>query len=74
MSRWPDAAASLESLLLLAPDDTADLNYRLARSYRHLDDPRAKRHLLLALEAAPRFRAAQELLLKMVDDEPRKTE
>ncbi len=74
LSRWPDATASLESLLLLAPDDTADLNYRLARSYRHLGDPRAKRHLLLALEAAPRFRAAQELLLKMVDDEPRKTE
>ncbi|MFO0918091.1 MAG: peptidase MA family metallohydrolase [Planctomycetaceae bacterium] len=67
LSRWSDAVTSLESLRLLAPDDPADLNYRLARGYRALGDPRAKRHVLLALEAAPRFRAAQELLLELVD-------
>ena len=34
------------------------------------DDPRAKSHVLTALESAPRFRAAQRLLLQIVRNQP----
>lgn len=70
LSRWPDAMSALEALLELAPDDQADLHFRLARAYHELKSPAAKRHVLMALEHAPRYRAAQELLLEIVDTEP----
>ena len=61
------AARALKRLLLLEPDDPADIHFRLAqvlRSQGHLIE--AKRHTLQALEEAPRFRAAHRLLLELV--------
>lgn len=66
LNRPDDAIKSLERLLLLEPDDPADLHYRLARVLHGKGrDAEAKRHVLLALEEAPRFRDAQQLLLKL---------
>ncbi|HUV65948.1 MAG TPA: hypothetical protein VMW24_18785, partial [Sedimentisphaerales bacterium] len=53
-------------LLLLDPADPADIHYRLARLLEHKDPAEAKRHVLLALAEAPRFREAHRLLLKIV--------
>ena len=66
----PFARSALEALLELAPDDLADLHFRMARAEYRLKAPTAKRHVLMALEQAPRFRAAQELLLEIVGDAP----
>jgi tetratricopeptide (TPR) repeat protein len=50
-------------LLQLDPVDPASIHLQLGRSlHRRGDDVRAKRHVLQALEEAPRFRAAHELL------------
>jgi tetratricopeptide (TPR) repeat protein len=51
--------------LTLDPVDQAEVHYRLARLLHGLDDRSAKRHVLQALEAAPRFRAAHRLLLEI---------
>lgn len=68
LNRTDDAIKSLERLLLLDPDDLADLHYRLARVlHAKGKQSEAKRHVLLALEEAPRFRDAQQLLLKLAD-------
>ena len=60
------AAESWRTLLKLEPDDLAEAHYRLAKLLRGRSRPEekasAKRHLLLALEAAPRFREAHKLL------------
>ena len=48
------------------PHDRADAHYRLAQAYRRLDRlAEARRHVLYALEIAPRFRAALSLLLEI---------
>lgn len=60
------ASVALERILLLDPDDLADAHYRLARALNAAGRTKdAKRQVLLALEEAPRFRAAQELLLSL---------
>ena len=60
--------AALEALAVMDPIDPANLRYRLARAWHHLDRPAvAKRQVLMALEEAPRYRQAQRLLLEMVD-------
>jgi tetratricopeptide (TPR) repeat protein len=51
--------------LHLKPPDKPRLHYRLARQLQKDHPPAAKRHLLLALEEAPRFRAAHRLLLEL---------
>jgi tetratricopeptide (TPR) repeat protein len=61
----PGAIAALRTLLAVGPDDPVGAHYRLAVLLDAAGDPAAKRHLLLALEDAPRFRAALDLLLKM---------
>lgn len=62
----PQAAiAAYTRLLRLDPPDAPDVHYRLAKLLHAARDPSAKQHLLLALEEAPRFRAALDLLLKM---------
>ena len=54
------AAKSLE------PHDVADAHYRLARAYHRLDETAdARRHILMALEIAPRFEDALSLLLEI---------
>ena len=58
------AIESWETLLRLEPLDPAEAHYRLARLLRETDYAQAKRHLLMALEEAPRFREALKLLLE----------
>ena len=62
------AVESYERLLLLDPADPADINYRLARLLEHKNPAEAKKHVLLALAEAPRFREAHRLLLKLVSE------
>lgn len=64
------AIAGYASLVALEPADPAEVHFRLARLLQHRDKDLAKRHVLLALEAAPRFRDAQALLLSLVDPTP----
>ena len=52
-------------MLKLDPENPADIHYRLARLLHETRDPAAKREVLLALEEAPRFRAALKLLLQI---------
>lgn len=56
-------------LLLLDPPDPVEVHYQLARLLhaRGDADTEAKRQVLQALEDAPRFRAAQQLLLDIED-------
>jgi tetratricopeptide (TPR) repeat protein len=60
-----EAIESYTTLLALNPPDPAEVHFRLARLLHEDRDPLAKRHVLLALEEAPRFRAAQKLLLEI---------
>jgi lipopolysaccharide biosynthesis regulator YciM len=50
-----------------APDPT-EAHFRLARLLQQQGDPGAKRHVLEALERAPRFREAHRLLLELQAD------
>lgn len=54
-------------LLLLNPPDSAQVHFQLAQLLHARGDsePEAKRHVLQALEEAPRFRDAQRLLLQI---------
>ncbi len=62
------AVESYRALLLLAPFDPAQAHYQLATALHKAGDlPAARRHALLALEETPRFRAAQQRLLEIVD-------
>jgi tetratricopeptide (TPR) repeat protein len=65
------ALAAWQARLALGENDQAEAHYRLAKLMYRRNDPRAKRELLKALEIAPRFKAAQALLLEMVDAEPK---
>lgn len=63
------AINAYQALLELDPADPAHVHYRLAVLLERAGDPAAKRHVLQALEEAPRFRDAHKLLLKIVDAE-----
>ncbi len=56
------AAHAGETLLRLDPPDFASLHFRVAQQLQSIDPDRARRHTLQALEEAPRFRAAYDLL------------
>jgi tetratricopeptide (TPR) repeat protein len=60
------AIHSWQALLALDPDDRAETLFQVARLLHQQQDPRAKRYVLEALELAPRYKAAQELLLEVV--------
>ncbi|MBW3542620.1 MAG: tetratricopeptide repeat protein, partial [Planctomycetes bacterium] len=67
LAREAEAIASYEALLALGPSDPAEVHYRLARLLHRRHNPlEAKRHVLAALEEAPRYRAAHQLLLEIV--------
>jgi len=62
------ASATIDAyrkLLLLDPADPAEIHFRLATLLRKTHEADARRHVLQALEEAPRFRAAQQLLLEL---------
>ena len=65
----PEAIGALKALLKMQPDDPAELHFRLATLLHDAGDASAKSHVLQALEAAPRYRDAQKLLLKIVRDQ-----
>lgn len=55
-------------LLKLDPPDFASLHFRVARQLASIDSAAARRHALQALEEAPRFRAAYDLLAMLPAD------
>lgn len=64
-----DTARALAVLSLMDPVDPADLHYRWASALQKLKQPAAaKRQVLLALEHAPRYREAYQLLISLSDD------
>lgn len=61
------AIDSYRALLLLNPVDTAGLHLQLAKALQRAGDlPAAKRHALLAVEEAPRYRDAHRQLLAII--------
>ncbi len=68
------AARALRTLLLMEPADPAQLHFDLARHLYAMkkDDPAARRHVLRAIEEAPRFQEAQKLLLRIVEGDGQK--
>ena len=64
--RPDEAIASLQSLLVLGPRDPAGLHLQVAELCDRVGrTAEARRHTLLALEAAPRYRAAYDLLRRI---------
>ena len=61
----PAAIDAYTTLLQLDPPDPAEVHFRLARLQHQAGDPAAGRHVLQALEEAPRFRDAHRLLLEI---------
>jgi hypothetical protein len=62
-----EALAEYQALLAMNPLDLADAHYRLAHTYVALEDrAKGREHLLYALEIAPHYREAQQLLLEIV--------
>jgi cytochrome c-type biogenesis protein CcmH/NrfG len=59
------AIASWRTVLRLDPPDPAEVHFRLARLLHQAGDAAARRHVLQALEDAPRFRDAHRLLLEI---------
>ena len=67
-NRPNSAIESWQTLLQLDPLDPGEPHYHLALLLRDKDDAKAKRHLLMALEEAPRFRKALRLLMDWEKD------
>jgi tetratricopeptide (TPR) repeat protein len=69
LQRDTDQMAAYRALLALEPSDPAELYYRLARAYQRRGRlAEARRSVLQALEEAPGFRAAQDLLWELTHD------
>jgi tetratricopeptide (TPR) repeat protein len=65
--RHQEALVEYRALLAMNPQDLADAHYRLAKTYVALEDKaKSREHLLYALEIAPHYREAQQLLLEVV--------
>jgi tetratricopeptide (TPR) repeat protein len=69
------AITAYRKLLLLDPPDPSEVHFQLARLLhaRGGSEAEAERHVLQALEEAPRFRDAQRLLLEIKDKSPQPT-
>jgi tetratricopeptide (TPR) repeat protein len=66
LNRPQDALTEYKVALALQPADGATANYRLAQAYAALDRKKeARAAVLRALEIAPSFRPAQQLLLQL---------
>jgi len=64
MGHSAHAIEAYRALLELDPVNPAELHFRLAKLLYESGDPAAGRHLLQALEDAPRYREALDLLLE----------
>lgn len=73
LNNAPAAITAYEKQLLLDPADPADVHFRLGRLLHSTSNPAAKRHVLQALEEAPRFREAHRLLLELAQAVPTST-
>jgi tetratricopeptide (TPR) repeat protein len=60
-----EAIRNFETELKLNPSDPAEVHYQLAKLFGTEDTAQAKRHALLALEEAPRYREAHKFLLSL---------
>ncbi len=58
----PAALLALQTALKLDPSRPAETHYNIARLLHEKKDPRARRHVLMALEEAPRYLEAHKLL------------
>ena len=66
----PTAVRSFRSALAVGPIDPATAHTDLAEAYiLGLQPDKAKHEILMALEIAPSFERAQELLLTLLEDE-----
>jgi tetratricopeptide (TPR) repeat protein len=62
-----EALREFQAFLALNPHDQAAAHYRLATAYRALENgAKAREHLLYALEIAPHYREAQQMLLEIL--------
>jgi cellulose synthase operon protein C len=67
--KWPQAIAAYRALIGLTPGDPAGAHFDLAHAlFAAGKRQEAKREVLRALEIAPSFRKAQELLLKLSEE------
>jgi tetratricopeptide (TPR) repeat protein len=64
------AMVAYRALLQLDPPDPAETHFRLAQLLDRAGDSAARRHVLQALEEAPRYRAALQLLLEINKKSP----
>ena len=65
--RPAEALQKYKALLAMDSYDRAATHFRLAQAYHALkDEPKTREHLLYALEVAPHYRDAQQLLLEIV--------
>ncbi len=66
-NRNREALVEYQAFLAMNPQDLAEAHYRLAKTYVTLEDrAKGREHLLYALEIAPHYREAQQLLLEVV--------
>ena len=65
----PLAVDVLTGLLELQPADAARTHFLIAQILQSQDTEQSRRHVLLALEQAPRYRAAHKLLLDLTGTE-----
>ncbi len=73
MGETDRAIGAYQTLLQLDPGDPAEVHYQLARLLHEKESPQAHRHVLQALEEAPRFRAAYRLLHSITARETQQT-
>ena len=65
LGRPQQAIVEYQALLAMDPHDKASAHFRLAQAYLDADETELSReHLLYALEIAPHFREAQDMLLE----------
>ncbi|WP_437188017.1 tetratricopeptide repeat protein [Planctomicrobium sp. SH668] len=67
--RPTEGISALKILLQLSPHDPGELHFRLAKLLQKQGDfAEARRHVLQALEIAPRYREAMQLLLSLQEE------
>ncbi|MBN72181.1 MAG: hypothetical protein CME32_23245 [Gimesia sp.] len=68
LDRRQEAIQAYRAILALDPHNKAEIHYQIARLLKSENQQQAKRHTLIALEQAPRFRAAHLLLLELTTE------